>query len=115
MMMTANIRMLSKTETQVKTPRQQHWLLCLWPALCPDDCQYGCWTSTILLLTLPAGDLVRRLAGLLRVGVLRLCLSLGGEATRRRGGERGKRPLGEIGLKDACNSPVRAGCSLKRI
>ncbi len=50
-------------------------------------------------LTLPAGDLVRLRAGLLRVGVLRLCLSLGGEATRRRGGERGKRARGDTGLQ----------------
>lgn len=48
--------------------------------------------------TLGAGDLERLRAGLLRGGVLRLCLSLGGDA-RRLGGERGNRPRGDIGLQ----------------
>lgn len=48
--------------------------------------------------TLGAGDLERLRPGLLRGGVLRLCLSLGGD-DRRLGGDRGKRPLGDIGLQ----------------
>ena len=48
--------------------------------------------------TLGAGDLERRRPGLLRGGVLRLCLSLKGE-DRRLGGERGKRPRGDRGLQ----------------
>ncbi len=55
-------------------------------------------------LTLPAGERVRLRAGLLRVGVLRRCLSRMGEAARRRGGERGRRPLGDTGLQQCQSS-----------
>ena len=52
----------------------------------------------LLNCTLGAGDLERRRPGLLRGGVLRLCLSLKGD-DRRLGGERGKRPRGDRGLQ----------------
>ncbi len=58
------------------------------------------------VLTLPAGERVRLPAGLLRVGVLRRCLSRIGEAARRRGGERGRRPLGDTGLQQ-CQTPFK--------
>lgn len=55
--------------------------------------------------TLAAGDLERLRPGLLRGGVLRLCLSLGGD-DRRLGGERGKRPRGDIGLQAVVHSEM---------
>ena len=57
-------------------------------------------TQTSVRLTLGAGDLERRRLGLLRGGVLRRCLSLGGDV-RRLGGERGKRPLGDTALQSS--------------